>query len=96
MKIKITRSFQEKLRNQIEFIAKDKPSIARKFKIELLERIHDVPIMPYKNRKSIFFDREDILDLVYKGYIIVYRINPNENSIEIFGFIKYQDNLFKE
>ncbi len=95
MKIKITRSFQEKLRDQIEFIAKDKPSIARKFKNELLERIRNVSTMPYKSRKSIFFDREEIRDLVYKGYVIVYRINLNENFIEVFGFIKYQDNLFE-
>jgi plasmid stabilization system protein ParE len=96
MKIKITRSFQKKLQDQIEFIARDKPSIARKFKNELLERIQGLSTMPYKSRKSIFFDKEEIRDMVFKGYIIVYRINPKENSIEIFGFTKYQDHLFEE
>jgi len=51
--------------------------------------------MPYRSRKSIFFDRDDIRDLTFKGYIVVYKINTAENSIEIFGFAKYQENPFK-
>jgi plasmid stabilization system protein ParE len=93
MKIKITQSFKEKLNNQVEFIAKDKPSAARKFKNDLLSRIHDISSMPYKNRKSIFFESEDIRDLTFMGYVIVYRINKEENCIEVFGFTKYQDSL---
>lgn len=50
--------------------------------------------MPYKNRKSIFFDRNDIRDLIYKGYIVTYKINQNENSIEVFGFTKFENNPF--
>ena len=50
--------------------------------------------MPYKNRKSIFFNRNDIRDLVYKGYITVYKINQTEHSIEVFGFTKFENNPF--
>ena len=45
--------------------------------------------MPYSYRKSIFFDREDIRDLVFKGYVITFVIK--NNIIEVFGFIKYQN-----
>ncbi len=48
--------------------------------------------MPYKNRKSIFFNRNDIRDLIYKGYIVVYKINQTEHSIEVFGFTKFGNN----
>lgn len=95
MRLKILTSFKLKLNEQVEFIAKDKPSAARKFKSELIERIKAVTQMPYKNRKSIFFDREDIRELIYKGYIIVYKINDKENAIEVFGFTKYEENPFK-
>jgi len=92
MKIKITASFREKVNQQVDFIARDKPGAARKFKNELLEQLNSISDMPYKYRKSIFFDQEAIRDLIFKGYVIVYRINQTENTIEIFGFSKYEDN----
>jgi plasmid stabilization system protein ParE len=92
MRLNILTSFKDKLNNQIEFIAKDKPSAARKFKLELISRIKEIPQMPYLHRKSLFFDQENIRDLVFKGYVIVYKIN--ENVIEVFGFAKYEENPF--
>jgi plasmid stabilization system protein ParE len=55
MKIKVLKSFRDKLNHQVEFIAQDKPGAARRFKTELLRRIKEIPQMPLKNRKSIFF-----------------------------------------
>lgn len=52
--------------------------------------------MPLKNRKSIFFERDEIRDLVFKGYIIVYRINYADDSIEVFGFTKFENNPFEK
>ncbi|MBT5989578.1 MAG: type II toxin-antitoxin system RelE/ParE family toxin [Bacteroidetes bacterium] len=95
MKIRITKSFRNKLNDQVEYIAKDKISAARKFKSEVLNTIRQIPSMPFKNRKSIFFDRDDIRDLTYKGYIIVYKFNKKEDLIEVFGFTKYQEKPFK-
>jgi plasmid stabilization system protein ParE len=92
MKIKVLKSFNDKLNRQIEYIARDKPHAARKFKAELLKRVKEIPLMPYKNRKSIFFSRNDIRDLIYKGYIVVYKINQTEHSIEVFGFTKFENN----
>jgi hypothetical protein len=59
-----------------------------------MTRIKKIPEVPYSNRKSIFFDRNDIHDLIYKGYIIVYKINEVEKSIEVFGFVKWNENPF--
>jgi hypothetical protein len=59
-----------------------------------MTRIKKIPEVPYSNRKSIFFDRNDIRDLIYKGYIIVYKINEVEKSIEVFGFVKWNENPF--
>lgn len=96
MKIKITASFREKVNQQVDFIARDKPEAARKFKTELLEQLNSISDMPYKHRKSIFFDQEEIRDLIFKGYIVVYRINQPENVVEIFGFTKYEENPFHD
>ena len=93
MKLKITTAFRDKLNAQVDFIAKDKPSAARKFKNNLLEKLRELPSMPFKHRRSIFFDSEEIRDLVFKGYVIVYKVNQEQKEIEVFGFVKYEQNL---
>lgn len=94
MRLRILNSFRDKLNDQVEYIAKDKPSAARRFKTEIIKRIKGIPKMPYANRKSIFFDREDIRDLVFKGYIIVYKIDDENQTIDVFGFTKYENDPF--
>ena len=90
MKIKITKQFRNKLNKQINYIARDKPAAARKFKNEIISRIREISNMPYQNRKSIFFDDKEIRDMVFKGYVVVFRINKDKEVIEVFGFTKYE------
>ena len=94
MKLRILKSFRDKLNKQVDYIARDKPGAARKFKSELLLRIREIPNMPFACRKSIFFNREDIRDLIFKGYIIVYKIDKDKDLITVFGFTKYKDESF--
>jgi len=90
MKLRITKSFRDRLNDQVEYIANDKPGAARKFKNEIISRIKDIPKMPYANRKSIYFDRDDIRDMVIKGYLVVCKIDSEHQRIDVFGFTKYQ------
>jgi plasmid stabilization system protein ParE len=94
MKLRILKSFADKLNDQMAYIAKDKPGAARKFKSDILKRIREISDMPYANRKSIFFDRDDIRDLIFKGYIVVDKVDAEEGIITIFGFTKYKDDSF--
>jgi plasmid stabilization system protein ParE len=94
MKIEILLSFREKLGYQLVYIAKDKPVAARKFKNEIIKRIKQLPKNPYSNRKSIYFDRTDIRDLIFKGYTIVYKIDETNKTIVIFGFTRFEDKPF--
>ena len=96
MKISILESFSDKLNDQVNYIAEDKPAAAKKFKSDILKRIREIPEMPFANRKSIFFDRDDIRDLIFKGYAVVYKVDAEEAIITIFGFTKYQDDPFNE
>ncbi|MGB0888143.1 MAG: type II toxin-antitoxin system RelE/ParE family toxin [Vicingaceae bacterium] len=93
MKIKILKEFSTKLTLQVEFIAKDKTSAARKFKKDVLKLISNLAQMPYQHRKSIYFYNDNIRDLVFKGYTIVYRIKPSKKEIEVFGLIKHEKHL---
>ena len=96
MRLRILKSFGDKLNDQVEYISIDKPGAARKFKTDVIRRIKEIPKMPYANRKSIFFDREDIRDIVFKGYIIVYKIDDENNRIDVFGFTKYENDPFSK
>ncbi|MGB1039566.1 MAG: type II toxin-antitoxin system RelE/ParE family toxin [Flavobacteriales bacterium] len=91
MKVKILDSFSDKLVNQVEFIAQDKPKAAQKFRKEVIQTIKSVSSMPFKHRKSIYFNDEYIREVIYKGYTLVYKIDKDE--ILFFGFIKYEEKL---
>lgn len=89
MKLVFKEGFVLKLEKQLKFIAKDKPTAAKKFKKDILAKIKSIPSNPYLFRKSIYFEDDSIRDLIFKGYTIVFRIK--EKQIEIFGFAKYQE-----
>jgi len=88
MKIIFKDTFVYRLEKQLDYIALDNPANARRFKNDLLKLIKAIPSNPFKHRKSIYFDDQNIRDLIFKGYTIVFRIN--NKTIEVFGFVKYQ------
>jgi plasmid stabilization system protein ParE len=88
IKIVFKESFAIRLEKQIKYIGFNNPQNARKFKNSLLKRIKEIPKNPYVCRKSIYFEDQNIRDLIYKGYTIVYEIT--DETIEVFGFMKNQ------
>jgi len=76
----------------MEYIAQDSLNQALKFQAELDEVIDDIPNMPLKYRKSIYFDDKNIRDLIFKGYVVPYRIDTATNQILIIGINKYMEN----
>lgn len=93
MELKFDHTFNIKLQRQLDFIAKDKPSAARKFKIDLLKAFKGLSKMPYQYRKSIFFESEEIRDLIFKGYVILYKIDKMKNQILVFGILNFDENI---
>jgi plasmid stabilization system protein ParE len=93
MKILLKSSFVDRLENQVEYIANDSPDSARKFYSDIIKEVNSIKTNPYIFRKSIYFKDDSIRDLIFKGYTIVFRIN--EERIEVFGFVKYQEKLHK-
>lgn len=91
MKIEISEQFRDKLKRQVQYISLDKPAAARKFNQSIFANIKKISANPKINRKSIFFEDENIRDLVVKGYLVVYEILPAENRIVVFGFYKWEE-----
>ncbi len=90
--IKDSRYFNN-LRQIIRFIALDSPNNARAFKKALEEKIKHIPQFPYANRKSIYFDDENIRDMIFKGYSVVYWVDKSNNQLVILGIVKYKEGL---
>ena len=61
--------------NDIEsFIALDRLERAEKFKNDIIDKISSLDFMPKRCRKSTLANDESIRDLIFKGYIIVFKI----------------------
>lgn len=78
MKILYKETFVNRLEKQIDYIARDSPTRARKFRNELLQQISNIPQNPYRYRKSVYFDRKDIRDLIFKGYTVVFKLQMKQ------------------
>ena len=85
MKIIRSRKFQINLLAILGHIAKDKASASRNFQKELDKSIRNIPNFPYKYKKSIYFNDNNIRDLIVKKYTINYEINLEDNTIEILN-----------
>ena len=61
--------------NDIEsFIALDNLERAEKFKNDIIDKISSLDFMPKRCRKSTLANDESVRDLIFKGYIIVFKI----------------------
>jgi len=83
MQIKLDEEFEKNFEKIFKHISKDKILASKNFKKELFQQIKNIPNFPYKYRKSIYFDDENIRDMIFKGYTIVYKVDTQENTINI-------------
>ncbi len=91
MRVVKSSIFNTQFQELLYFIAKDSKTRAKNFRIEILEKLEKLSFMPYKNRKSIYFNDENIRDFIYKGYVVPYKIDKEQ--IVIIGINKYKIDL---
>ena len=85
MKINRSLRYTSDLFDILDYIAQDKVSAAETFLYELDKRINDLSNFPFKYRKSIYFNDDNIRDLIYQGYTVVYRVDIKNKTIDIFS-----------
>jgi plasmid stabilization system protein ParE len=89
MKVRLLPPFIAKLQLVLEKIAKDKKSVAHTFRREILRECYSLSNFPYRCRRSIHYSDDNIRDLIFKGYTIIYKIVDDE--IKVFALTKYED-----
>ena len=86
MKILESDLFKQQLRFITLNIKKDKPLAAIKFAKDLKVQIKNILVMPYKYKKSIYHNDENVRDMIFKGHTVIYKICDNYIKIvEIFN-----------
>jgi len=85
MQIKLDKRFEVNFNLILEYIAKDKLSASKNFRKDLFDQIKSLPNFPYKFRKSFYFNDEEIRDMTFKKYTIIYEVDLRNNSIIILN-----------
>lgn len=85
MRIEYSPRFNDELFAIYLFIADDSIAQADLFISKLKSTIEKIPPLPYRHRQSLKSDDKEIRDLVYEGYVVVYRIVKSDKRIDILG-----------
>ena len=93
MKIKLTIEFNYDLNDIVDFISKDKPLAARKFKIDLIKKLNSDLLNPFQFKKSIYFDDENIRDYVFKGYKVIIKVDIELETVSVVAILKHKNSL---
>lgn len=91
MQIVKSDRFNNELETILDFIAQDSLNEALRFQDELTQAVQILKDFPYMYRKSKKSNNKNIRDMIYKKYVIPYKIN--ENEILILGI--FNQNLWK-
>ena len=89
MIIEYNPDFRENFVKVWKFIAKNSVNRANAFKKQLKEKISNIPYMPYKFRRSLYYDNKNIRDLIFKGYTVPYLIDNKNQKIIILDIFKW-------
>lgn len=85
MDIEYSPRFNDELFEIYLYIATDSIIQADQFISKLKTTIEKIPAMPYRHRHSLKSDNKEVRDLVYMGYVVVYRIVKSDKRIDIIG-----------
>ena len=89
MKIIKDAYFTQNLERIILYIADDSKSRARNFRNNLHKRLNSLDSFPYKFRKSIHFNNDDIRDYIFMGYTIPYLVDEEKDVIVVLDIFKW-------
>jgi len=88
MEIICSELYEKQLKEILEPLAKENLSFAKKFKMYLDTIIINIPTKVDKYKKSIYFDDENIKDLEYENYTVVFYVEKSNNKYIILGIVK--------
>jgi len=86
MQIEVTQLFEEQLKAILEELLAIDVKLAKDFKLYLETIIINMPTKAKKYKKSIYFDDENIKDIDFQNYTIVFRVD--RQNYKVLGIFK--------
>jgi mRNA-degrading endonuclease RelE of RelBE toxin-antitoxin system len=91
MKILRKKEYTTALKIILKFISKDSKKRAHNFKSQLDNKVNNLENFPYKFRKSRLHDDENVRDMTFKGYSVIYFVEQEKDRILIVDIFKWVD-----
>ena len=88
MQIICSELYEKQLKEILEPLVKEDISFTKKFKMYLDTIIINIPTKVDKYKKSIYFDDENIKDLEYEDFTVVFYVEKSNSSYIILGIVK--------
>jgi len=88
MEIICSELYENQLKGILEPLVKEDISFAKKFKMYLDTIIINIPTKVNKYKKSIYFDDENMKDLEYEEYKIIFRVENGNKRFIILAIVK--------
>jgi len=89
MQIIRSSDYLSSLEYVLDFIASDSLNKALIFVAKLDNKIDNLTYMPYKYRKSFYYNNDNARDMIFKGYTVPYLIDTEKNQIVILDIFKW-------
>jgi len=86
MQIEVTQLFEDQLKAILEELLAIDIKLAKDFKLYLETIIINMPTKAKKYKKSIYFDDENIKDIDFQNYTIVFRVDGQ--NYKVLGIFK--------
>ena len=89
MEIILSEQFKEEIKSILDFYADRSKSekVANDFLEGLFEKIESLSTFAYRFRKNQYFRKDNIRDLIFKGYVIPFIIE--DDTIKILSIYKH-------
>jgi len=89
MKLEFNPLFEEALFGILMYIMQDSEQASLTFEEELFEHLDGLLLFPYKFRKSLYYDDEQIRDYIFMGYTIPYLVDEKRDVIVVLDIFKW-------
>lgn len=90
MKVLFSDDALSDLEEIYDYIGPDSPETAARFTRTLVAKADDLAEMPYRCRQSIYHEESCFRDLVYRGYVLPFKIEEEAERIVILRVLKWR------
>ncbi|MDO5556291.1 MAG: type II toxin-antitoxin system RelE/ParE family toxin [Clostridia bacterium] len=84
VKVKFEQESREDLNCIYTYIVRDSMYYANKTVNEIIDKTENLAIFPYMGRKIPEYNNQNLRELIYKSYRILYKVNSNIYILNIF------------